>query len=113
MIIWRKVPLVDPELCTTKIDHKLTFQRTESSPSLKFGLILIERLRENLADFAEKLSKTLVNLRARRAIAVKVVRKRLPVSPFSGLLKGCKGHKTHRFENGGTNQTPKNLRLRW
>jgi len=42
-----------------------------------------------------------------RAFAVKVVRKRLPVSPFSGLLKGCKGHKTHRFENGGTNQVGK------
>ena len=42
-----------------------------------------------------------------RAFAVKVVRKRLSVSPFSGLLKGCKGHKTHRFENGGTNQIPK------
>ena len=24
-----------------------------------------------------------------------------------GLLKGCKGHKTHRFENGGTNQIRK------
>ena len=42
-----------------------------------------------------------------RAFAVKVVRKRLPVSPFSGLLKGCKGHKTHRFENGGTHQIRK------
>ena len=40
-----------------------------------------------------------------RAIAVKVAAKRLPVSPFSGLLTGCKDHKTHRFENGGTNQT--------
>ena len=27
-----------------------------------------------------------------------------PISPFSGFFKGCKGHKTHRFENGGTNQ---------
>jgi hypothetical protein len=27
--------------------------------------------------------------------------------PVSGLLKGCKGHKTHRFENGGTNQIRK------
>jgi len=40
-----------------------------------------------------------------RAFAVKVATKRLSVFPFSGLLKGCKGHKTHRFENGGTNQT--------
>jgi hypothetical protein len=39
-----------------------------------------------------------------RAFAVKVATKRLPVFPFSGLLKGSKGHKTHRFENGGTNQ---------
>jgi len=42
-----------------------------------------------------------------RAFAVKVATKRLPASPFSGLLKGCKGHKTHRFENGGTNQVRK------
>ena len=42
-----------------------------------------------------------------RAFAVKVEGKRLPVSPFSGLLKGCKCHKTHRFENGGTNQIRK------
>ena len=42
-----------------------------------------------------------------RAFAVKVEGKRLPVSLFSGLLKGCKGHKTHRFENGGTNQIRK------
>ena len=42
-----------------------------------------------------------------RAFEVKVEGKRLPVSPFSGLLKGCKGHKTHRFENGGTNQIRK------
>jgi len=42
-----------------------------------------------------------------RAFAVKVEGKRLPVSPFSGLLKGCKGHETHRFENGGTNQIRK------
>ena len=42
-----------------------------------------------------------------RAFAVKVATKRLPVSPCSGLLKGCKGHKTHRFENGGTNQLRK------
>ena len=41
---------------------------------------------------------------SRRAFAVKVEGKRLPVSPFSRLLKGCKGHKTHRSENGGTNQ---------
>ena len=38
---------------------------------------------------------------------MKVAAKRIPVSPFSGLLKGCKGHKTHRFENGGTNQIQK------
>ena len=42
-----------------------------------------------------------------RAFTVKVEGKRLPVSPFSGLLKGCKGHKTHRFENCGTNQIRK------
>ena len=42
-----------------------------------------------------------------RAFAVKVEGKRLPVFPFSGLLKGCKGHKTQRFENGGTNQIRK------
>ena len=42
-----------------------------------------------------------------RAFAVKVVPKRLPVFPFYGLLKGCKGHKTHLFENGGTNQIRK------
>jgi hypothetical protein len=42
-----------------------------------------------------------------KAIAVKVAAKRLPVSPFSGLLKGCQGDKTHRFENGGTNQIRK------
>ena len=42
-----------------------------------------------------------------RAFAVKVVPKRFPVFPFSGLLKGCKGHKTHCFENGGTNQIRK------
>ena len=44
---------------------------------------------------------------ADRAFAVKVVPKRLPVFPFSGLLKDCKGHKMHRFENGGTNQIRK------
>ena len=27
--------------------------------------------------------------------------------PISGLLKGCKVHKTHRFERGGTNQIRK------
>ena len=42
-----------------------------------------------------------------RAFAVKVEGKRLPVFPFSGLLNGCKGHKTHRFENDGTNQIRK------
>ena len=42
-----------------------------------------------------------------RRAAAKGATKRLPVSPFSGLLKGCKGHKTHRFENGGTNQIRK------
>ena len=42
-----------------------------------------------------------------RAFAVKVEGKRLPDFPFSGLLKGCKGHKTHRFENGCTNQIRK------
>ena len=42
-----------------------------------------------------------------RAFAVEVATERLPVVPFSGLLKGCKGHKTHRFENGGTNQIRK------
>ena len=42
-----------------------------------------------------------------RAFAVKVVPKRLPVFPFSGLLKDCKGHKTHRFETGGRNQIRK------
>jgi len=36
-----------------------------------------------------------------------VATKRLPVFPFSRPLKGCKGHKTHRFENGGTNQIRK------
>ena len=46
-------------------------------------------------------------LQGRRAFAVKVATKRLPVFPFSGLLKGCEGHKTHRFENGGTNQIRK------
>ena len=40
-----------------------------------------------------------------RAFAVKVATK--TIFPFSGLLKGCKGHKTHRFENGGTNQIRK------
>jgi hypothetical protein len=45
--------------------------------------------------------------RLARAFAVKVEGKRLPVFPFSGLLKGCKGHKTHRFENGGTDQIRK------
>ena len=38
-----------------------------------------------------------------RALAVKVATKLLPVFPFSGLLKGCKGHQMHCFENGGTN----------
>ena len=42
-----------------------------------------------------------------RAIPVKVAAKPLPVFPFSGLLEGCKSHKTHRFENGGTNQIRK------
>jgi len=42
-----------------------------------------------------------------RAFAVKVAPKRLSDLPFSGLVKGCKGHKTHRFENGGTNQIRK------
>ena len=42
-----------------------------------------------------------------RAFAVKVATKRLPVFPFSELLKGCKGHKTHRFEHGGKNQIRK------
>ena len=44
---------------------------------------------------------------AGRAFAVEVATNRLPVSPFYGLLNGCKGHKTHRFENGGTNQIRK------
>ena len=48
-----------------------------------------------------------IEISCRRAFAVKVVPKRLPVFPFSGLLKGCKGHKTHRFENDGTNQIRK------
>ena len=39
-----------------------------------------------------------------RASAVKVDTKQLPDFLFSGLLKGCKGHKTHHFENRGTNQ---------
>ena len=39
-----------------------------------------------------------------RAFAVKIVPKRLPVFPFSGLLKDSQGHRKHRFENGGTNQ---------
>ena len=42
-----------------------------------------------------------------RAFAVKVATKRLPVFPFPRLLEGCKGHQTHRFENGGTNQIRK------
>ena len=41
------------------------------------------------------------------AFAVKVATKRLPDFPFSGLLKGWKGHNTHLFENGGTNQIRK------
>ena len=32
---------------------------------------------------------------------------RLPVFGFSRPVKGCKGHKTHRFEHGGTNQFSK------
>ena len=42
-----------------------------------------------------------------RAFAVKVATKRLPVFLFSGPLKGCKDHKTHHFEKGGTNQIRK------
>ena len=42
-----------------------------------------------------------------RAFAVKVATKRILVFPFSGILKGCKRHKTHRFENDGTNQIRK------
>ena len=45
--------------------------------------------------------------RCSRAIPVKVAAKRLPVFPFSRPLKGCKGHNTHRFESGGTNQIRK------
>ena len=41
------------------------------------------------------------------AFAVKVDTKRLPVFLFSGLLNDCKGHKTHRFETGDTNQLRK------
>ena len=44
---------------------------------------------------------------AGRAFAVKIAAKRLLVYLLSGLLKDCKGHKTHRFENGGTNQLRK------
>jgi hypothetical protein len=39
--------------------------------------------------------------------AVTVDAKGLPVFLFPGPLKGCKGHKTHRFENRGTNQLRK------
>ena len=42
-----------------------------------------------------------------RVFAVKVDSKRLPVFLFSGILKGCKGHKTHRFEIRGTDQLRK------
>ena len=49
-------------------------------------------------------SKSGTSLNFSRAFAVKVAAKRLPVFPFSGLLKGCKGRKTHRFESDGTNQ---------
>jgi hypothetical protein len=42
-----------------------------------------------------------------RAFAVKVDTKRLPDFLFSGLFKDFQGHKTHRFENGGTNQLRK------
>ena len=42
-----------------------------------------------------------------RACAVKVDTRRLPVFLFFGLLNGCKGHKTHRFENRGANQLRK------
>ena len=34
-----------------------------------------------------------------------------PTYHFSGFQKGCKGHKTHRFENGGTNQLRKHQKL--
>ena len=40
-------------------------------------------------------------------MAVKVDIKRLAVFIFSGLLKGCEGHKTHHFENRVTNQLRK------
>ena len=55
------------------------------------------------AERAAKLRKNQVC----RAFAVKVIPKRLPVFLFSGLLKDFKGHKTHRFENGGTDQIRK------
>ena len=55
----------------------------------------------------EHTVETLDDPLLRRAFAVKVATERLPVFPFSGLLKGRKGHKTHRFENGGTTQTRK------
>ena len=42
-----------------------------------------------------------------RAFAVKVDSKRLPDFLFSGILKGRKGHNTHRCEIRGTNQLRK------
>ena len=51
------------------------------------------------------VNETLSN--SSKAFAVKVASKRLSVFSFSGLSKGCKGHDTHRFENGGTNQIRK------
>ena len=37
----------------------------------------------------------------------KQIKSKLVNKPESGPLKGCKGHKTHRFENGGTHQIRK------
>ena len=63
---------------------------------------------ENMAPQNEENETELfLRNKTRRAIPVKVAAKRLHVFPFSGLLKGCNSHKTHRFENGGANQIRK------
>ena len=76
--------------------------RPDVQPVLSHRMCLLNSFRNSTSPQNRQL-----HILISRAFAVKVEGKRLPVSPFSRLLKGCKGHKTHRFENGGTNQIQK------
>jgi len=78
----------------------------ETIPHIPFAALPLRQTsrEERLNAHVEPLS---TKVTVARAFAVKVEGKRLPVSPFSRLLKGCKGHETRRFEHGGTNQIRK------